>query len=131
MFKPATAVWIDVNQQKRLKQLVQSGQTPQKIVLRARIVLLAGQGVPNNAVSQQVGTSRPTVLLRRGRFEQFGVAGLMRDGKRPGRKRALSAEKVKAVVEATLRTTPTNATHWSIRLMAKPQGLSRMAVQRI
>ena len=57
--------------------------------------------------------------------------GLMRDSKRPGGKRALSAEKVKAVVEATLQTTPTDATHWSLRSMAKAQGLSRMAVQRI
>ncbi len=131
MFKPAAALWIDANQQKRLEQLLHSGKTPQKIVLRARIVLLASQGMPNNAISQQVSASRPTVLLWRGRFAQFGVPGLMCDAKRPGRKRALSAEKVKAVVEATLQTTPTNATHWSLRSMAKAQGLSRMAVQRI
>jgi transposase len=131
MFKPAAALWIDANQQKRLEQLLHSGKTPQKIVLRARIVLLASQGVPNHAISQQVSASRPTVLLWRSRFAQFGVPGLMRDAKRPGRKRALSAEKVKAVVEATLQTTPTDATHWSIRSMAKAQGLSRMAVQRI
>ncbi len=131
MFKPTAALWIDANRQKRLEQLIQSGKTPQKIVLRARIVLLASQGVPNNAISRQVSTSRPTVLLWRGRFAQFGMLGLMRDGKRPGRKRALSAEKVKAVVEATLQTIPTDATHWSIRSMAKAQGLSRMAVQRI
>lgn len=131
MFKPAAALWIDANQQKRLEQLAQSGQTPQKIALRVRIVLLASQGVPNLAISRQVNTSRPTVLLWRNRFQQFGVPGLMRDSKRPGRKRALSAEKVKAVVEATLRTTPTDATHWSIRSMAKTQGLSRMAIQRI
>jgi len=131
MFKPAAALWIDANQQKRLEQLIQSGKTPQKIVLRARIVLLASQGVPNNAISRQVSASRPTVLLWRGRFAQFGAPGLMREGKRPGRKRALSAQKVKAVVEATLQTTPTDATHWSIRSMAKAQGLSRMAVQRI
>jgi len=131
MFKPAAALWIDANQQKRLEQLIQSGKTQQKIVLRARIVLLAGQGMPNNAISQQVSASRPTVLLWRGRFARFGVPGLMRDAKRPGRKRALSAEKVKAVVEATLQTTPPDATHWSLRSMAKAQGLSRMAVQRI
>jgi transposase len=131
MFQPAAALWIDANQQKRLEQLLRSGKTPQKIVLRARIVLLASQGVPNNAISRQVGASRPTVLLWRGRFAQSGVPGLLRDAKRPGRKRALSAEKVKAVVEATLQTTPPDATHWSIRSMAKAQGLSRMAVQRI
>jgi transposase len=131
MFKPADALWLDTNQRKRLEHLVRSGQTPQKLVLRARIVLLAGHGTPNHAIARQLGTSRPTVLLWRERFQQLGVPGLMRDGKRPGRKRALSAEKVKAVVEATLRTTPADATHWSVRSMAKAQGLSRMAVQRI
>jgi transposase len=40
-------------------------------------------------------------------------------------------EKVRAVVQATLHTTPPGATHWSIRTMAKAQGISRMAVQRI
>lgn len=111
--------------------MVCSGKTPQKIVLRTRIVLLAGQGRPNHAIARQFDTSRPTVLLWRARFRQAGVPGLLQDAKRPGRKRALRADQVQAVVEATLHTTPRNATHWSLRTMAKTQGLSRMAVQRI
>jgi hypothetical protein len=79
MFKPAAALWIDAHQQKRLDQLIWSGKTPQKIVLRARIVLLASQGVPNNAISHQVRASRPTVLLWRGRFALSGVPGLLRE----------------------------------------------------
>ena len=51
MFKPAPALWVDANQEKRLKSLVVSGKTPQKIVLRARIILLAGAGVPNHAIA--------------------------------------------------------------------------------
>jgi len=131
MFRPAIALGIDANQTKRLEHLVRSGQTPQKIAVRARIVLLASQGVPNHAIARQVKVSRPTVLLWRERFHRWGVPGLLRDAQRPGRQRALSAEKVKAVLEATLRTTPPNATHWSVRTMAQAQGLSRMAVQRI
>lgn len=131
MFRPAAALGIDAQQQQRLEQLLRSGRTPQKIVLRARMVLLASQGVPNNAIARQVVTSRPTVLLWRERFRQFGVPGLLRDAKRPGRKPSLSAAQIKAVVERTLQTTPPGATHWSVRAMAKAQGLSRMAVQRI
>jgi hypothetical protein len=63
MFKPAVALRMGGNQQKRLKRLIQSGKTPQKFVLQARIVLLASQGVTNNAISRQVSASRPTVLL--------------------------------------------------------------------
>jgi transposase len=131
MFKAADGLQLGSDQQRSLHQLVRSGKTPQKIAARAQIVLLAGQGVPNYAIARQLHTSRPTVLLWRERFNQLGVAGLLRDNKRPGRNPALSAEKVKAVVEATLQSVPRDATHWSVRSMAKAQGISRMAVQRI
>src|SRR5437867_1691579 len=131
MFKPAAALPIDSDQEKRLQSLVGSGKTPQKIVLRAGIILAAAAGRPNQAIARELRTSRPTVLRWRARFRDFGVPGLMKDATRSGRKRALSAERIQQVVEVTLRTTPPNATHWSIRTMAKAQGLSRMAVQRI
>jgi len=131
MFKPAPALWVDANQEKRLKYLVASGKTPHKIVLRARIILLAGEGVPNHAIAARLGTSRPTVLRWRGRFQQSGVPGLLKDARRPGRTKAVAPELIKRVVEATRQTTPPAATHWSTRTMARAQGLSRMTVQRI
>jgi hypothetical protein len=71
------------------------------------------------------------VLLWRERFARGGVPGIMADAPRPGRKKGLSPEKVQAVVEATLHTRPPGQTHWSVREMAKAQGLSRMTVQRL
>jgi transposase len=131
MFTPAARLSLDSNQRKRLESLVRAGKTPQKLVLRARIVLLAGQGQANHAIAAELGTSRPTVLLWRRRFLAAGVPGLLRDRQRPGRRPAVGAEQVQAVVEATLHTTPPDATHWSVRSMAQAQGLSRMTVQRI
>lgn len=131
MFEPAAALSLDQNQRKRLEALTRSGKTAQKIALRARIVLLAAAGRPNLAIARELHTSRPTVLLWRERFAHGGAPALLREQKRPGRKPAIAAEKVKAVVEATLHSTPAGATHWSLRSMAKAQGLSRMAVQRI
>jgi len=131
MFTKAGAEYVDRSQTKRLQWLSRAGKTPQKIVLRARIVLMAAEGMANHAIAQTLQISRPTVLLWRGRFRQSGVPGLMQDAPRPGRRPALTAQKVKEVVEATLHTTPAAATHWSIRTMAAAQGLSRMAVQRI
>jgi transposase len=55
----------------------------------------------------------------------------MRDAPRPGRKRRITDEQVKAVVERTLHTTPRGATHWSTRTMAAETGLSHVTVQRI
>ena len=131
MFLPASALELDDNQRKRLKSLAASGKTPQKIALRVRIVLLAGEGRPNHAIAQALKTSRPTVLLWRDRFAKKGVPGLLQDGPRTGRKKALTAERIQSVVEATLRTTPPAATHWTTRTLAKAQGLSHMTVQRI
>ncbi len=131
MFKPAPALWIDPNQEKRLKFLVSSAKTPQKIALRMRIVLLAGEGVANHRIAARLGISRPTILLWRQRFARSGVPGLMKDEQRPGRKKVVAPEVVQRVVEATLHTTPPAATHWTIRTMAKVQGLSRMTVHRI
>ena len=131
MFQAATALGIDANQEKLLKVLAGSGKTPQKIALRARLVLLAAEGVANQTIAARLGISRPTVLLWRSRFTRSGVPGLMKDARRPGRKKAVAPEVVQRVVEATLHTTPPAATHWTIRMMARTQGLSRMTVQRI
>ena len=127
----ASALLCDKNQRARLEHLEARGGTPQKIALRARIVLRAADGKANLAIAKELGISRPTVLLWRERFASAGVPGIMADAPRPGRKKALSLAKVQAVVEATLHTCPPGQTHWSVREMAKAQGLSRMAVQRI
>jgi transposase len=131
MFAPAKALHLDENQRKRLKQLADSGKTPQKIAMRARIVLGAGEGRANHAIAKELGISRPTVLLWRERFAERGVPGILKDAPRPGRRKGITPEVVKRVVDATLHTTPPGETHWSVRTMAKAQELSRMTVQRI
>ena len=96
MFTPASRLSIDEHQRKRLQFLIRSGKTPQKIALRARIILAAAEGTPNNAIAAQLLTSRPTVLLWRQRFARLGVPGIMKDAKRPGRKKQISEELVQA-----------------------------------
>ena len=92
MFAPAASLHVDPNQRKRLKHLAGSGKTPQKVALRARIALLAGEGLANHAIAAQLNVSRPTVILWRQRFSVRGVDGLMKDAPRPGRRKAISAE---------------------------------------
>ncbi len=111
--------------------LVRSGKTSQKVALRARIVLLAGEGVPNHAIARRLSTSRPTVLLWRTRFEHSGASGLLKDATRPGRRKSISPEIIQRVVETTLHTKPRGTTHWSVRTLAKALKLSRMTIQRI
>lgn len=82
----ATAIACDPNQRKRLEHLEASGGTPQKIALRARIILRASEGLANLSIAKELGVSRPTVLLWRERFASAGVPGIMADAPRPGAK---------------------------------------------
>jgi transposase len=114
-----------------LEALIRARKTSQKVALRARMVLGAADGRPNHALAQALGVTRPTILVWRARYGQAGVAGLLRDAPRPGRRKQLSAQKVAAIVNATLQTTPRDATHWSARSMARAQGVSEATVRRI
>jgi transposase len=94
-------------------------------------VLGAAAGRPNHALAKELGISRPTLLLWRQRYTEAGVAGLLKDAPRPGRKKRIRPEKVEAIVNATLQTTPPDATHWSVRTLAKRQRVSPATVHRI
>ena len=104
---------------------------PHRKVVRSKIVALAAQGLTNEQIAVDLGISRPTVQLWRERFLALRVDGLEKDAPRPGRKPRIAPAKIKAVVEATLHTTPANATHWSTRSMARAQGLSEATIRRI
>jgi len=108
--------------QKMLQAWVRGEKTSQRIVLRSQICLMAVEG-SHNAIAGRLKTSRPTGLLCTKRIQGEGLTGLSEDaplGLSPGR---LDAERVKAIVEATLHTQPQNATHWSKRTMAEVQGV--------
>ena len=92
---------------------------------------MAADGVLNQDIAQKLHISRPTVQLWRERFLTLRLTGLEKDAPRPGRLPKIPQKKVNAVVEATLHTTPPNATHWSTRSMAHAQGISEATVRRI
>ena len=102
-----------------------------RLIQRAWIIRMADEGILNQDIAQRLQISRPTVQLWRQRFLSLRLAGLEKDAPRPGRFPRILQRKVSAVVEATLHTTPPNATHWSTRSMAKAQGLSEATIRRI
>lgn len=104
---------------------------PLRLVQRAKIIQLASQGIFNHDIANHLGISRPTVQLWRERFLSFRLHGLEKDAPRPGRLPRISQKTVIAIVNATLHTTPPDATHWSTRSMAKHMGVSNATVQRI
>ena len=105
--------------------------TPQSIVLRINIVLGAAEGRSNHGLAREFSTSLPTVLLWRRRFTAKGVAGILQDQPRSGRPKQITSDQEASIVEATLRTQPRDATHWSVRSMARSQQVSPATVHRI
>ena len=131
MWKPTEALPMSLEQKRTLEAWVRARSTPQTVALRARICLLASRGMSNNAIATSLKTSRPTVLLWRKRFEERGVLGLSEEAPKGPSKRRLSRSKVDEIVNATLHTKPPGATHWSVRTMARAQGVSHSTVARI
>jgi transposase len=99
------------------------------LVQRARIVLLAADGVGTNEIVSRVGVSKPTVIGWKKRYAAEGVAGLA-DRAKPGR--PAQVDEV-AVVLATLEPPPAKlgVTHWSSRLLGAQLGISNVWVARI
>ena len=129
--KTSRTLTVPQTDRDELERLVRGRNTPQKVVLRAKIVVLSGAGMPTGAIMAVLETTAPTITRWRDRYEAAGVRGLLCDAPRPGRKPQLSATTVAAVVDLTLREPPPNATHWSTRSMAAVAGISDTSVQRI
>lgn len=104
--------------------------SPHSIAQRARIVLLAADGLTNNEVAERVGVNPATVVKWRKRFVERGVDGLI-DEPRPGAPRTISDADVEEVIVRTLEDKPTDATHWSTRDLAAKVGMSPSSVGRI
>jgi len=112
-----------------LQAWVRGGNTRQKLALRARVVLLAGDGLGDVAIGKALGVSRLTARLWRNRYGEGGLAALQ-DMPGRGRKASLPVEKVeKALVLAT--RPPAGRTRWSCRTMAAHLGISKSAVQSL
>ncbi|HEY7270431.1 MAG TPA: IS630 family transposase [Dehalococcoidia bacterium] len=114
-----------------LRRLTLARNLPQKVVLRARIVLLTADGVPSSEIVERLGTTYPTISLWRRYYREGGLGRLCRDAARSGRPARISTEQVSNVVERTLHSTPVNSTHWSTRKMAQVTGLSKATIQRL
>jgi len=128
---PAAKLVLSDAQRKQLLAIRRHRSTPRGVVLRTSIILGAAEGLANRVLARKLGTSVPTVLLWRKRYASGGLESLLEERPRSGRPKQISAEQEAAIVEATIKTTPKNATHWSVRTMAKSQKVSPATVQRI
>jgi len=127
----AERIILTVKEQATINRWARGKSIPLRLVQRAQIIKLAAQGMFNHDIAERLKISRPTVQLWRERFLALRLPGLEKDAPRPGRFPKISHKKVREIVNATLHTTPPNATHWSTRSMAKAQRVSKDTVSRI
>jgi transposase len=126
-----TEITVTLEDRERLARLIADRNTAAKVVWRARIILATADGEPVKAVARATGKSKPCVWRWQERFAAEGVDGLMRDKTRPPGRKPLPQKVKLKVLKMTANATPPNATHWSVRTMAKAVGISHTAVQRI
>lgn len=110
-------IWLSPVDRVTLDGWVADRNTPQKLVWRARIVLMSAASDGTMAIVRALGKSKRTVGRWQERYLAQGIEGLRRDASRPGRKPPLSAALIQRVVEMTLHETAPGATHWSVRSM--------------
>jgi transposase len=122
---------LSADQRQQLEQWLAAYGTPQQVAIRSRILLAAARGDSDLAISEALNVNRHTVGLWRTRVAQQGLSSLWEVAPGRGRKPIYGVDKIKAVVDATVQTKPKGMTHWSCRLMAKSQGVSKSTVSNI
>ena len=128
--RPKAVLVLTDDEREVLIRYTRRATIPQRIALRARIVLNCAEGFTNQQVAAGMGLNGDTVGKWRARFAADRLEGLL-DEPRPGAPRTIGDDDVERVVVKTLETMPKNATQWSTREMARNVGLSPSAIGRI
>lgn len=118
------------DERSKLESWTRKSTCPQRLVMRAQIVLLCAQGLLNQQVAAKLNLCRPTIGKWRERFQIHRLEGLT-DEPRPGAPRTISDAKVEEIVSLTLSERPKHGTHWSTRSMSKRVGVPHDSIARI
>src|SRR3954467_12107759 len=115
--RPIAALVLSTDERAYLKRQVRGRRVARSLSERCRVILRCADGFPSKSVGRELGVHEHTVGKWRRRFLKDRIEGLL-DEARPGRPRTIEDDQIAAVIERTLRSTPKDATHWSIRSMA-------------
>lgn len=128
--RPIEPLAVTADERTYLERQVRRHRVARSLSERCRIILRCADGLQSKVVASELGVHEHTVGKWRRRFLSHRIDGLL-DEARPGRPRTIGDDQVAAVIERTLRTTPADATHWSIRSMAAETGFSHTTIRRM
>jgi len=124
---------IELTSQERtiLEGIARSLSSAQRDVLRARIALLAADGLRNEQIQERLKVSKPVVIKWRRRFAAHRLAGLVDQSGR-GRKRKYDPATRHRIAATACSTPPESVgTHWSVRTLARHLGVGVSVVQSV
>ena len=131
------AVAVELTKEERtvLTKWSRGRSTPARLVLRAKIVLAAAEGMLSKDIAVRLDCKRETVARWRNRFAEQDagerLASLEQDAPRPGHPPVARLQHEAEIIRKTTQEMPPDATHWSTRSMAKAVGCSKATVQRV
>ena len=128
--RPSVEIRLTDEERSELERLARGRKVWRALSDRARIVLLAADGLNNVQIANTLGINNLTARKWRNRFAERGMDGLQ-DEPRPGRPRCIDDDAVAEVVRKTLEEKPRDATNWSTRSMARATGYAPSTIHRI
>ncbi|SFK22992.1 Transposase [Bradyrhizobium sp. Gha] len=125
--RPIAPLVLSPQERAYLERQVRRRRVARSLSERCRAILRCADGLPSKSVAAELGVHEHTVGKWRRRFLKDRCDGLL-DEARPRRPRTINDDQVAAAIE---RTSPADATHWSIRSMAEETGFSHTTIRRM
>jgi transposase len=113
----AVAINLTKERRRKLEQIVLASSSPQRLVLRAKIVLAAAEEKTNAQIARSLGCSVAAARTWRRRFAVRGIPGLF-DKPRPGRPEVHGPSARLAVIAIATSVPPDGESQWSQAMIA-------------
>jgi len=118
MRKTKIEIMLTTDERQNLEETIRTRTAPYRAVQRARLVLLAADGMTNKAIAKEVGLSRSMVIQWRQRFAQARLAGLI-DEPRPGSKPKYDQTTERRILAQLDAPPPAGYSSWSGKLVSQ------------
>ena len=127
----ATPLVLRDGDRSRLESLIRSSSVRAGLASRARIVLLAAEGLPNAEIARRTRTSRPTVVDWRARYDAGGIGPERSAAQRSAAGDRRDRRRRRDLADDSCPPVHLSVTHWSARLLADQLKISCATVARI
>ncbi len=106
---------------------MRAGTVEARVAKRARMVLLAADGMSNRAIGETVDLHYNQVAVWRSRYAELGLAGLD-DEERPGRPCVYDHDDVLLLVKTVTEPPPDGSTRWTMEALAAAMNANGVAI---